>query len=186
MTRPNTPIWEESYHEKRLDRAFELNDVGQSIKGRVYHEAADPWPVGHTPPEITERRRAELIAKIDLYGYSDGNSGGDQGDDAVPDVEDPLDVEATLGGCLVPRPNTPIWEELYHENFAARLNRAFERYDFRQSIRRRMYHEAADEWPMGHTPPEVLKRRRAELKARKKNVGIVVGRDRFVRIFGRG
>ena len=71
---------------------------------------------------------------------------------------------ATQGAYLVPRSHTPVFEEAYHETFTAALDRAFKLFEFGQRLRRSKYHEAADEWPMGHTPHEVKERRLAELR----------------------
>ena len=72
---------------------------------------------------------------------------------------------ATQGEYLVPRSHTPVWEEEYHETFAARLDKAFRRYHFIQNLRRHKYREAAEESPDGHTPPEVKERYSAEQRA---------------------
>ncbi|KAI0441911.1 hypothetical protein F4803DRAFT_575954 [Xylaria telfairii] len=56
----------------------------------MYREAADEWPVGHTPPEVKERRLAELRAMDDMMEgtTSDEDGGGDESDDATnPDGE---------------------------------------------------------------------------------------------------
>ncbi|KAI0453498.1 hypothetical protein F5B21DRAFT_279136 [Xylaria acuta] len=76
-----------------------------------------------------------------------------------------LDIVATQGEYLVPRMRTPVFEKAYDEEFAAALTRGLNALAVVQSARRNMYHEAADEWPIGHTPPEVKERRRAELRA---------------------
>ncbi|MCJ1466002.1 hypothetical protein MMC07_004621 [Pseudocyphellaria aurata] len=76
-----------------------------------------------------------------------------------------LDIVATQGAYLYPCPRTPVFERDYHETFAAQLDEAFYGHAFKQRLRRAMYHEAAEESPPGHTPPEVKERRAAELKA---------------------
>lgn len=52
----------------------------------MYREAADEWPIGHTPPEVKERRLAELRALDEMEGAtSDEGSDRDDGDDATAD-----------------------------------------------------------------------------------------------------
>ena len=72
---------------------------------------------------------------------------------------------ATQGAYLVPRPHTPVFEKAYDEEFAAALDRTFDALAVEQLLRRTMYQEAADGWPIGHTPLEVKERRLAELRA---------------------
>ena len=79
--------------------------------------------------------------------------------------QDRLDIVATQGAYLVPRSHTPVFEEAYDETFAAALDEASDTLNMIQQIRRAKYHEAADEWPIGFTPPEVKERRLAELRA---------------------
>lgn len=89
ITPPRTPIFEKPYHETflaKLDRAFQLHDFGQRLRRSKYHEAADEWLFGYTPPEVRERYLAEMRAIEDLWDKttdesSDGN--GDEGDDAI-------------------------------------------------------------------------------------------------------
>ncbi|KAI4265901.1 MAG: hypothetical protein L6R35_007016 [Caloplaca aegaea] len=76
-----------------------------------------------------------------------------------------LDIVATQGEYLVPRAGTPVFEKAYDDEFAAVLARKLKALTIVQLARRVMYRQAADEWPIGHTPPEVKERRRAELKA---------------------
>ncbi|KAL8647821.1 MAG: hypothetical protein Q9210_005333 [Variospora velana] len=76
-----------------------------------------------------------------------------------------LDIVATQGEYLVPRAGTPVFEKAYDDEFAAVLARKLKALTIVQIVRRVMYRQAADEWPIGHTPPEVKERRRAELRA---------------------
>ncbi|KAI3316750.1 hypothetical protein HD806DRAFT_420520 [Xylariaceae sp. AK1471] len=75
-----------------------------------------------------------------------------------------LDIVATHGKYLIPPMRTPVFEKSYDEEFAAELAQRLDALTIRQLVRRAKYHEAADEWPIGHTPPEVKERRRAELR----------------------
>lgn len=94
VPRSHTPVFEEEYHEtfaERLDRAFRRYEFGQRLRRARYHEAADESPAGFTPPEVKERRRAELKAIDEMWKKVDRESGdwdssdGDEGDDATPD-----------------------------------------------------------------------------------------------------
>lgn len=76
-----------------------------------------------------------------------------------------MDIVATQGECLVPRWHTPVWEKEYSEEFAVILTRKLDALDIAQLVRRAKYGPAADEWPIGHTPPEMKERRVAELRA---------------------
>jgi hypothetical protein len=88
VPRPHTPVFEKSYDESfatALDRAFNALNVEQLLRHTMYREAADEWPIGHTPPEVKERRLAELRAMDDMeWATSDEDSGGDEGDDVTP------------------------------------------------------------------------------------------------------
>ncbi|KAL8741298.1 MAG: hypothetical protein Q9190_006081 [Brigantiaea leucoxantha] len=76
------------------------------------------------------------------------------------------DVVATQGTHLVPSVNTPVFEKAYDEEFVTKLSRALELViTITPKTRRIKYRQAADEWPIGHTPPEVKERRAAELRA---------------------
>ena len=72
---------------------------------------------------------------------------------------------ATQGAYLIPRSHTPVWEKAYDEAFTAALDRKLNAITTVQAARRNAYHEAADEWPIGHTPPEVKERYLAEMRA---------------------
>ncbi|KAK2731287.1 hypothetical protein FQN57_003533 [Myotisia sp. PD_48] len=75
------------------------------------------------------------------------------------------DVVATQGSYLFPRKGTPVWEKAYDEQFAAQLQLRLYGLYYRQTCRRAIYHNAADEWPIGRTPPEIKEKRNAELEA---------------------
>ncbi len=66
---------------------------------------------------------------------------------------------------LVPRPNTPVFENPQPIHFAIALEQELGGLITAQNCRRRMYRDAADEWPIGRTPPEVKEKRKAEVKA---------------------
>ncbi|KAF2969142.1 hypothetical protein GQX73_g4381 [Xylaria multiplex] len=86
-------------------------------------------------------------------------------DDGLEDGKDRLDIVATQGAYLVPRAGTPVWPEDNDGEFAVLLECHLKAVLIEQGCRRAMYHEAADEFAMGHTPPEVKEKRKAELKA---------------------
>ncbi len=76
-----------------------------------------------------------------------------------------LDIVATHGAYLVPRPNTPVFENPHTIHFAIALEQELKGLMTAQNCRRRMYRDAADEWPIRRTPPEVKEKRKAEVKA---------------------
>ncbi|KAI0423864.1 hypothetical protein F5Y09DRAFT_354419 [Xylaria sp. FL1042] len=88
--------------------------------------------------------------------------------------EDPdiFDIVATRGAYLVPRASTPVWPEANDGRFAAALERHLNALLIVQRVRRSKYHDAADEWPIGHTPPEVKEKHEAELKAWDEIAGV--------------
>jgi hypothetical protein len=78
-------------------------------------------------------------------------------------MQEHLDVVATQGAYLVPPPRTPVWQKAHDDEFVSELTmRLYSVIQIIQGIRRRQYFEAADEWPINHTPPEV----KAEYEAR--------------------
>ena len=83
-----------------------------------------------------------------------------------------LDIVATQGAYLVTRANTPVFETTHDEEFAAKLSWTLNGAVIGQMARRIKYREAADEWPIGRTPPEVKEKRKAELKAQEELEGV--------------
>ncbi|KAL8941859.1 MAG: hypothetical protein Q9216_002003 [Gyalolechia sp. 2 TL-2023] len=75
-----------------------------------------------------------------------------------------LDIVATNGAYLVPRMATPVFEETSNEDFAATLYQELHALLVVQNSRRAMYRQAAEEWPIGRTPPEMKEQRAAGLK----------------------
>ncbi|KXX76723.1 hypothetical protein MMYC01_209301 [Madurella mycetomatis] len=84
---------------------------------------------------------------------------------------DRLDIVATRGAYLVPRAGTPVSQVAYNDQFAAALEQHLDAVITEQICRSVMYHGAADEWPMGHTPPEIKEKRNAEVKAQEELEG---------------
>lgn len=82
-----------------------------------------------------------------------------------------LDIVATQGAYLVPRAGTPVFEKTYDAKFAAALEQQIRALIVEQTCRSVMYRGAADEWPIGHTPPEMKEKRNAELKAQEEIEG---------------
>ncbi|MCJ1471264.1 mitochondrial import inner membrane translocase subunit TIM16 [Pseudocyphellaria aurata] len=65
-------------------KAFRRHNIKQGLRRSMYREAAEESPCGHTPPEVRERRAAELKA-MDEMPSSDQSSDGDEGLGATPD-----------------------------------------------------------------------------------------------------
>ena len=86
-------------------------------------------------------------------------------------MQDCLDIVATQGAYLVPRAGTPVSQEAYDDRFATALKQHLDAVITEQICRSVMYHGAADEWPMGHTPPEIKEKRNAEVKAQEEREG---------------
>ncbi|KAI1312872.1 hypothetical protein F5Y03DRAFT_202655 [Xylaria venustula] len=75
-----------------------------------------------------------------------------------------LDIVATQGACLAPRGHTPIYTKRDDETFAAQLSLKLRALLIAQACRQIKYGaEAAEEWPIGRTPPEMVEKRKAEL-----------------------
>lgn len=77
-----------------------------------------------------------------------------------------LDIIATQGACLVSRANTSVFQKTHDENFAVTLTRKLNALDVEQIVRKVIYRQTAEEWPIGHTPPEIKEQYDAEMKAR--------------------
>lgn len=75
-----------------------------------------------------------------------------------------LDIVATQGAYLIHRPTTPVSHKAYDVDFVTTLEKHLNAVVTQQICRYAMYHEAANEWPIGHTPPEVKQRRDTELR----------------------
>ena len=86
---------------------------------------------------------------------------------SIAHLQNCLDIVATQGAYLVPRAGTPVFEKPYDAEFAAALEQQIGGLIVEQICRSTMYRGAADEWPIGHTPPEVREKRKAELKAQE-------------------
>jgi hypothetical protein len=82
-------------------------------------------------------------------------------------MQDCLDIVATQGAYLIPRAGTPVHQPTYDKAFAVALKQHLAAVITEQICRSVMYHGAADEWPMGHTPMEIKEQRIAELKAQE-------------------
>ncbi|KAE9962340.1 hypothetical protein BLS_000459 [Venturia inaequalis] len=86
-------------------------------------------------------------------------------------MKDFLDIIATQGAYLVPRADTPVFQEAYNDQFAAALEMQLYAVVVEQTCRTAMYHSAADEWPMGYTPKEIKEKRKVELEAQEELEG---------------
>ncbi|KAI1180710.1 hypothetical protein F4777DRAFT_573938 [Nemania sp. FL0916] len=65
------------------------------------------------------------------------------------------DIVATQGIYLSPAVDTPVWDDGYDVEFADKLAQKLKILTAEHIVRRLKYRQAADEWPMGYTPPEV-------------------------------
>ncbi|KAI0548074.1 hypothetical protein F4679DRAFT_585832 [Xylaria curta] len=74
------------------------------------------------------------------------------------------DVVATQGAYLITHPGTPVFRVAHDDQFVAELTKLLGWAIRGQRIRRSKYHEAADEYRRGYTPPEVREKHEAEFK----------------------
>ncbi|KAI0105058.1 hypothetical protein GGR51DRAFT_560662 [Nemania sp. FL0031] len=82
----------------------------------------------------------------------------------LSDFWDFLDIVKTQGAYLKPRPPTPNHRRVNVDEFAAKLYDRLEFLSIMLESRRKRYGAAADEWPPGHTPTEIVEKRRAEVE----------------------
>ncbi|KAI0182618.1 hypothetical protein EV127DRAFT_487918 [Xylaria flabelliformis] len=64
------------------------------------------------------------------------------------------DIVATQGAYLIPRPRTPVLQQASLDHFAITLRMSLEA-AIGQGGRMAKYHDTADKWSQGYTPPEV-------------------------------
>ena len=87
--------------------------------------------------------------------------------------QDYPDVVTTRGAFLVPRGNTPVIDRGYHATFASDLCLRLDALVTAQAVRRARYGDAAEQWPIGRTPPELVQKSKDELKTLKALLEIV-------------
>ncbi|KAI1420107.1 hypothetical protein F5Y12DRAFT_774602 [Xylaria sp. FL1777] len=63
-----------------LERHLNALLTVQTYRRAMYHGVADEWPIGRTPPEVKEERKAELKALDELEGVTSDDDGGDNDD----------------------------------------------------------------------------------------------------------
>jgi hypothetical protein len=80
--------------------------------------------------------------------------------------QDFFDIVATKGAYLVTEPSTPLFmTRINSDEFAAELQRKLKWLLVIQGGRKNKYgQQAAEEWPIGHTPPEMVEARAAKVK----------------------
>ncbi|KAI1949863.1 hypothetical protein LOZ57_002342 [Ophidiomyces ophidiicola] len=78
------------------------------------------------------------------------------------------DVVSTQGRYLKPRPETPAIEQHYDSKFVKELEIHLDSLLYEQSLRRKNYGDAADEWPPSHTPPEIREKWMAKRDEQRK------------------
>lgn len=95
-----TPVFPETHDAKfviTLEKKLGALIVEQICRRAMYHGAADEWPIGHTPPEVKEKRHAELKALEELDGVTSND-----GSDSDNDDNDVLDAEVGPGKLAAP------------------------------------------------------------------------------------
>ncbi|TVY65762.1 hypothetical protein LSUE1_G010048 [Lachnellula suecica] len=78
---------------------------------------------------------------------------------------DDSDIVNTHSSYPITRPRTPVFHGTYNEDFVSMLENELNHIVTQQIWRQRKYCDAADEWPIGHTPPEIKEKCAAEVKA---------------------
>lgn len=82
-------------------------NVGQAVRRVKYGKDADEWPMGHTPPEMKERRRAVVRAAEEAWdATSDEASDNDEEGDAVVDGRAGAE-KGQAAPVLASRPQSP-------------------------------------------------------------------------------
>ncbi|MCJ1309561.1 hypothetical protein MMC25_003221 [Agyrium rufum] len=186
--RGRSPVFREPYNDEfiaTLDRRLRSLLWRQELRHDMYHGAADEWLEGYTPLDILEKRKAEIKALDELYDATDSSEDdydADNGSNTVDVIVDPIsqydpsnkssanlqdsfDIVATQSACLLPRRRSPVFREPYDDKFITTLDRSLNSLSWRQELRQHKYHGAADEWPVGRTPPEITEMYEAEMKA---------------------
>ncbi|TRX91112.1 hypothetical protein FHL15_008094 [Xylaria flabelliformis] len=74
--------------------------------------------------------------------------------DSNANLQDYDDIVATQGAYLIPRPRTPVLQQASLDHFAITLRTSLEA-AIEQGGRMAKYHDPADKWGQGYTPPEV-------------------------------
>ncbi|KAF7872432.1 hypothetical protein EAF04_003353 [Stromatinia cepivora] len=79
----DTPVFQEAYDDQfaaALQMHLDALITVQLCRTAMYHGAADEWPIGYTPTELKEKRKAELKAWDEIAGVtSDDESDNDNG-----------------------------------------------------------------------------------------------------------
>lgn len=186
-----TPVFRdpnEAEFAAKLEKRLEFLTFIQACRRNKYHEAADEWPVGRTPPEVIEKSAAELKALMELWDVTSDDE-NDKNDTKIGSKiksrkksvqiywEDPPDIVATQGIYLISGEGTPVIRDLNEAEFATELERRLRQLTSIESCRRNDYQEAADEWSMEHTPPEVGRNCNAELRTRLKRRDVISRED---------
>ncbi|KAF2872951.1 hypothetical protein BDV95DRAFT_627773 [Massariosphaeria phaeospora] len=114
----------------------------------------------------TQRKRRNA-GESSGTGHSHGSavtpaSESSSASNAIIEQSDGLDIVTTQDAYLVPRAGTPVSQKAYDDQFAAALKMHLDAVITEHTCRLVMYHGAADEWPIGRTPPEVKDKRKAE------------------------
>ncbi|KAI0857845.1 hypothetical protein F4860DRAFT_330328 [Xylaria cubensis] len=111
ITHPGTPVFQESHDDQfvaELARRLHMTLVGQRNRRQRYHEAADEWRVGFTPPEVRERHRAEYKALLRREGFGTDSSDNDSDGCEIDKDKGGSDINAQVGpGKPVATPDRP-------------------------------------------------------------------------------
>ncbi|CZT10257.1 uncharacterized protein RAG0_14785 [Rhynchosporium agropyri] len=78
---------------------------------------------------------------------------------------DDSDIVNSHGVYLITRPRTPVFHGTYNDEFVSTLEDKLNHIITQQIWRRRKYRDAADEWLIGRTPPEIKEKWAAGVEA---------------------
>jgi len=93
VPRTGTPVLQKPYDIEFVDKLNMFLDVivmRQGWRRSMYHSDADEWPIGRTPPELKERRKAELKAMEELWDITsdDSSANNEDKDEGVNGIRD--------------------------------------------------------------------------------------------------
>ena len=106
VPRTGTPVLEKPYNiefVKRLNMYLDVLVMRQGWRRSIYRSDADEWPIGRTPPELKERRKAELKAMEELWDITsdDSSANNEDKDEGVNGIRD--DKKRTGAALAQPR-----------------------------------------------------------------------------------
>ena len=103
IPRAGTPVSQEAYNDQfaaALKQHLNTVITEQICRSVMYHSAANKWPMGHTPPEVKEKRKAKLKAQEELKGAT-SNDSSNNNDDNKDKGGNNINTRVSLGKLVV-------------------------------------------------------------------------------------